>query len=209
MDRKPLDLHTKGKNLKVRGARLYSDIFSPPSVYAAFALILALDLYPILTGLLHSALFGILTSLLPMVYILLKIRSKQLHDIHLSEPGQRTAPYLLGASGAAVSYLILRSIGSNPVFLGFIITVVIGLLSLALINTSWMISAHTASITAVVAVTWVTFGLILALSISPLIISTGLIRYYLKRHSFLEIFSGALLGALIVSLVVVLGLFKL
>ncbi len=208
MDRKPLDLHPEGKDLKIRFARLYSDIFSPPSVYAMFAFVIALSQLPWVTGFLHAALFGAFTSLLPMIYILRQLKSGQIRDIHLSQPGQRTVPYLLSAFGSLVAYLVLRLVGSAPLFLNFIITVIIGLLALALINTRWLISAHTASITAVTAFAGFTFGTPTGLAISPLILSTILIRYYLKRHTFAELLSGVFLGIIIVSGAGVFGFFQ-
>lgn len=208
MDRKPLDLHPGVENTKIRAARLYSDIFSPPSVYAIFAFVLAFTQLPFFTAFLHAAIFSSLTSLLPIIFILIRIRLGQLNDIHLSQPGQRTVPYLLSAFGSLVAYLILRLIGTSPLFLDFILTVIIGLLSLALINSWWMISAHTASITAVAAFTWFAFSPQTALFISPLILTTIFVRYYLRRHTVLELVSGFLLGTFIISGAASLGFFR-
>ena len=208
MSRKPLDLHPGVKSFYIRAARLYSDIFSPPSVYAMFSFVLALTQLPLLTGFIHAVVFSSLTSLLPIIYILIRMKQGQLHDIHLSQPGQRTIPYLLSAFGSLVAYIILRGFGSAPLFLDFILTVVIGLLSLALINTWWMISAHTASITAIVAFTWFAFSPQTALFISPLIVTTILARHYLRRHTLLELVSGFLLGVSIIFGAAGLGFFK-
>ena len=208
MDRKPLDLSPGKGNFKVRAARLYSDVFSPPSVYAIFAFFIAWSHLPFLTGTLHAAIFGTLTALLPMIYILFKINQGQLNDIHLSQPGERTIPYLLSAFGSLIAYLSLRWVGSSMIFLAFILTVITGLLALAAINTKWMISAHTASISAVTAFAGFAFNPNTALAISPLILSTLFIRHYLKRHTLLELISGIVLGILVVSSFAVFGCFR-
>jgi hypothetical protein len=209
MDRKPLDFSPNTGSLGVRAARLYSDFFSPPSIYSIFAFIIAWTHLPFLIGTVHAAIFGVLTALIPMIYLLKKMKQGELDDIHLSQPGERTVPYLLGAIGSLIAYIALRMIGSSTIFLTFILTVITGLTALALINKKWMVSAHTASITAVVSFVGFVFAPKFALIISPLIISTFLIRLYLKRHTFIELFVGVVLGFLVVSGYAALGFLKL
>jgi membrane-associated phospholipid phosphatase len=208
MDRKPLDFYPEGKNLKIRGARLYSDLFSPPSVYAIFAFAVAWYRQPFQKGFLHAAVFGLLTSLVPTIYILVRLRQGKVSDLHLSQPGERTLPYLLGALGAFLAYLALQPAGSTLLFNRFILTVILGLLVLALINTRWMISAHTASITAVTVFAGFYFNLSAGLAITPLVLSTCYIRYYLKRHTMGELLSGIVVGIAVVSGPALLGTFQ-
>jgi len=198
MSRKPLDLNPGGKKLGIRFARIYSDIFSPPSVYAIFAFVIAWSELPFWTGLTHAAIFGILTSLVPLIFLLIQIKRGILDDIHISTSGQRKIPYILGVAGAVSAYVILWFMGTSTLFLTFIIAVVFGLVFLGIINQRWLISAHSASISAVTAFSWFAFDWTIALLLSPLIISTFLIRYYLKRHSIGELVSGTLLGIFVV-----------
>jgi hypothetical protein len=207
MSRDPLDLNPGGKKLGIRFARVYSDIFSPPSVYAIFAFILAWSEFPFWKGTLQAVIFGSLTSLAPLIYLIVQIKLGKLDDIHISTSGQRKIPYILGVAGAVTAYVVLRWVGSSPLFLTFIIAVIIGLCVLGIINQRWLISAHSASISAVTAFSWFAFDWTVALVLSPLIISTVLIRYYLKRHSIGELISGTLLGIFVVSGLALLGLF--
>ena len=208
MNREPLDITPDGNNLGIRIARLYSDFFSPPSVYAIFAFILAWSEFPFWKGTLHAAIFGILTSLSPLVYLIIQIKRGKLDDIHISTSGERKVPYILGVMGAISAYAVLRLVGSSTLFLTFIITVIIGLIALGIINTWWLISAHSASIAAVTAFAGFAFGGTVAVALSPLIFSTVSIRYYLKRHTVEELISGVLLGIIVVLGLAALGLFK-
>jgi hypothetical protein len=206
MIRTPLDSKPGRKSLKVRLARLYSDVFSPPSAYAIFAFILAWSLLPFWEGSLHAAIFGILISLLPLVYILVLLKRGQLSDIHISSPVERRIPYILSIMGAALAYNILKSIGSPELFLDFILTNIFGLGSLAIINARWLISAHTTSITALVFFAGFAFNLKIALLLSPLILATIVVRHYLKRHNYTELVSGVLVGMAVVLIMAILGI---
>ena len=208
MNRKPLDLKPAGENLKIRAARLYSDIFSPPSVYAIFAFIIAWSDLPFWKGSLHAAIFGTLTSLLPLVYIILQLKRGKVSDIHLSKPSERNIPYILSILGAGIAFLGLRTIGSSELFLNFTLIIIIGLSALTIISIRWLISAHTASVTAVTVVAGYVFNGTTALVLSPLILTTFFVRYYLKRHTFGELISGVILGVFVVLGSVGLGLLQ-
>jgi hypothetical protein len=202
MNNHPLDINPSEQKLKIRLARIYSDFFSPPSVYAIFAFVVAWSDLPFWKGTFHAAIFGLLTSLTPLIYIISQMKRGLLEDIHISTSKQRKIPYLLGIVGAVIAYLILWLFSSSTIFLGFILAVIIGLTALGIINQKWLISAHSASIAAVTAFSGYAFNLTTAILLSPLILLTVLIRYFLKRHSIGELLSGVLLGIVVV---VVLG----
>jgi len=198
MIRKPLDSDPGRKSLKIRAARLYSDLLSPPSAFAIFAFIIAWSELPFWEGSLHAAIFGILTSLMPLAYILWLLKQGLLTDIHISSPAERRIPYFLGVLGAVIAYFVMKALGSSDLFLDFILTNIIGLGSLTIINMRWLISAHTASITTIALFAGHAFSISTALLISPLIITTINIRHYLKRHSMGELVSGAVVGMAVV-----------
>jgi membrane-associated phospholipid phosphatase len=208
MRRKPLDINPGVQNLKIRAARLYSDVFSPPSLYAIFAFIVAWSVLPFWIGVLQAATFGLLTSLTPLIYILIQIKQGKIKDLHISSPEERAVPYILGVVGAFLAYVILRVSGSSSLFLDFVLTVIVGLGSLALINSRWLISAHTASITAVITFAGIYLNAKAAVLFSPLILVTAATRYYLKRHTYGELIGGVLLGFTVVMGLTALGFFE-
>ena len=208
MSREPLDKKLGGKNIYVRIGRIYSDIFSPPSLFAIFAFIIAWSDLPFWRGTFHAAIFGVLTSLTPLIYLIIQIKRGKLDDIHISTSDQRVIPYILGVVGASIAYFVLRQIGTSPLFLTFIISVIIGLAVLGILNSWFLISAHSASISAVTTFSFFAFGLTVALALSPLILSTVLVRYFLKRHSIIELTSGVLVGIVVVVSLSFFGLFR-
>lgn len=194
MQRKPLDISTGGTNIKIRAARLYSDVFSPPSASAIFGFILAWSELSFWPGTLHAVIFGSLSSLLPLGYILILLKRGVINDIHLSNAKDRKTPYIIGIFGAILAYVILRWMGTSILFLNYILTNIIGLGFLAMINSRWLISAHTSTISAITTFAGFAFPLPIVIAISPLVILTAIIRFYLKRHTLGELLSGALVG---------------
>jgi hypothetical protein len=207
MIRKPLDSSPQKTTFKVRAARLYSDIFSPPSAFAFFGFILAWSNMSFWKGSLHAVIFGSFSSLLPLAYIIAMLKMGYIDDIHLGTARDRKIPYLLGVIGALIAYGVLKKMGTTMIFLNYILTNIIGLASLGLINTRWLISAHTSTITAIASFSWLAFSPAVALALSPMVLLTIIIRYYLKRHTIKELVSGVLVGICSVLILVLLGLF--
>lgn len=207
MKPKPLDSNPGRTNIKIRAARLYSDAFSPPSAFAIFGFIIAWSELPFWRGSLHAVIFGSLSSLLPLGYILLLLKRGVISDIHLSNSKDRKVPYILGVLGATLAYVVLRAMGSSIIFLNYIITNIIGLASLAIINSRWLISAHTSTISAITTFAGFAFTFSVALALSPLVILTAIIRFYLKRHTIGELISGAIIGIGSVLVLALLGMF--
>jgi general stress protein CsbA len=207
MKRKPLDILKENRTAGIRAARLYSDVFSPPSVYAIFGFVIALVELPAWEGGLHAAVFGILASLLPFLYIVSQMRRGKVGDLHISDPRQRQIPYLLGVLGAGGAYLILRAWGSSPRLLTFVLSDVLALASLGLLNNFFLISAHMTGITLVVLFAGITFGPAVGMGLSPLIGMTFFIRYYLRRHTVVELIAGMLAGGLIFASLFLFGAF--
>lgn len=209
MIRIPLDSNNNHSSIKIKTARLYSDIFSPPSAYAIFAFILALSIMPFWQGFSHAVIFGSLSSLLPLGYIVLLMKKGIINDIHLSNSKDRKIPYILGVLGAVIAYILLRAIGTPVLFQNYVLTNIIGLVLLGIINSRWLISAHTSTITAIITFSGFAFSFPIAAILSPIILLTILIRYYLKRHTIFELVSGVLVGSGSVLLLAFLGMFDL
>ena len=206
MIRQPKDAIPAGQSKGVRAARIFSNIISPPSVYASFAFILAWIEMPFWRGTLQAAIFGVLTSLMPILYIVYLLKTGKIADIHISNPKERHIPYILGILGAAVAFFIIRAMGTSPLFLDFILTNIIGLSTLAIINIRWLISAHVSSITTIAVFSGFAFNLLAGLAIAPIVALTFFVRYYLKRHTLGELISGLIMGASLVFVLAGLGI---
>jgi hypothetical protein len=207
MIRQPKDAYPNGQSKGVRAARIFSNVVSPPSVYAFFAFVLAWTEMPFWRGSIHAAIFGLLTSLMPILYLVYLLRTEKIEDIHISNPGERHIPYILGILGAAAAYFIIRAMGSSQLFLNFILTNIVGLSALALINIRWLISAHVSSITMIAVFSGFAYSLITGLAIAPIVALTFFVRYYLKRHTIGELISGLILGIFLVTILAFIGFF--
>ncbi len=208
MIRKPLDTNPSRSTKRIRVARLYSDIFSPPSAFAMFGFITAWSTMSFWRGSLHAAIFGSLSSLLPLGFIIFQMKQGVIDDIHLGNAEDRKIPYIIGVLGAVIAYFVLSWMDTSRIFLNYILINIIGLISLGIINSRWLISAHTSTITAITTFSGFAFSPQVALGLSPLIIITIIIRYYLKRHTIKELISGFLVGLGSVLVLVALGLFN-
>ena len=191
----PRDGDLSGFSWRVRLARGYSNLFSPPSLYAVYAFVLALQSMPFWRGVLHAALFGVFASLLPVLFIVYLLRRGKVRDLHISSTRERQTPYLVGIAGAAVALGLLRVLESPPLLLGFALSDLLALSALAVFNRFWLVSAHMTGVTLIVTFTGFVFGQISALWLSPLIVITFAVRLYLRRHNPAEMIGGALLGS--------------
>jgi len=203
--RRPLDLHRSDYTGNVRLARIFSNIFSPPSVFAAAGFVTAWVEVPSVGGLLQAAIYGMLASLLPVLYVVYLYKTGQVSDLHMSSTEERTVPYLIGLGGAALAYFGLVQWGNTPLLTTLILIHLTAMAALSLINRWWLISAHVTSITALAAFAGVVGGWHAALWLLPLVALTVGVRHFLKRHTPGEMASGFVLGIAVVAFLKNLG----
>ena len=143
----------------------------------------------------------LLSCILPLTAILILMRRGSITDIHISNPKQRTAPYLYSIVGFAFwPYLLIFTIKA-PLCINIVaIGATVALIAVTIINYWWKISAH---LTALGGFLGGICSLSLYYSILPitliiciLIISLLLMyaRIYLKAHTSAQVVCGYLLG---------------
>jgi hypothetical protein len=163
-----------------------------------FALVVAVSQLPFWHGFFQAAIFGAFTSLFPILFIVYLLKKGKITDLHISNTSERHIPYLVGIAGAVLAYFILRSLGSPPLLLSFVITDMLALAVLAIINVFWLISAHMTSIAIIVVFAGFAFSSAVSLALAPLLALTFYIRLFLKRHTIAQLVAGTLLGGAIV-----------
>lgn len=193
---KPLDTIPNLRRGSVRLARILSDIFSPPSSFAIFAFVLAWVELPFWQGLLQGAIFGFCSSLLPILYILIQLKTGKIEDIHISAQHQRHIPYLIGIAGALLAYGFLSWIDGSPVLLDLAIANIVVLALTALLNIYFLISAHTTAVALIASFSALVYEWWLWLALLPLVILVVVIRKFLRRHTYRELAAGFLVGTL-------------
>ncbi|MCB9450351.1 MAG: hypothetical protein H6672_02870 [Anaerolineaceae bacterium] len=179
-------------------ARLISNVFSPPVVWAVMAFPIALRDAPtqgqaILWGVVYTAL----VCVFPLAYIAWMVHRGKITDIHMKLRKDRLRPFLVSIVCTAIAWWILRLLGAPPVVPQFALFSLVQLTVMAVITLVWQISMHAMSISCAVVAIALLFGLAPALVATPLIPLVGAARLKLHRHTPAQVIAGVVLGALI------------
>jgi hypothetical protein len=94
---KPRDHHAVDRVGMVRVARHFSNVVSPPVMFAVLGLTLALHVLPVLPALLWAAVYGFFVSLAPILFVLYLLRTGRIAELHMSDTRERHLPYLVAA----------------------------------------------------------------------------------------------------------------
>lgn len=201
----PLDFQSDGRSRAVRAARLLSDILSPPAAFAAAGLVMSWLDRPGLAGLAWGALYGFLASLLPVLFVVYSYRTGRVSDMHMSDPQERQAPYLIGLVGAGVAWLLVRQFAGAPLLQGLVLCHIAVMIGLTAWNYLQLISAHIASLAAIALYAGIGIGPVAGLLLAPVVVLMIYVRFYLKRHTRGELVLGLFTGAAAIAVLVVLG----
>jgi hypothetical protein len=195
---------TKGR---VHTARIFSNIVSPPAVFAVLGLALSLAALPLLQAFIWAAIYGFFVSLMPILIVIYFLHTNRIGDLHMNLPQERRIPYLVSVTGAII-YLVLVLIFEAPELLWCLALLsLIALGSLGFINLFWKISIHAASILSATLIAGLVFGPFIALLLSPLVIIVTWVRLYLRRHTVPQVAAGLALGLVIVLALTLIGCF--
>jgi membrane-associated phospholipid phosphatase len=147
------------------------------------------------------------TCLIPLISIgLLSVSSR--FDIKMEKGTDRVIPLIFSSVSFYMGYLILGKLQSFPVFQVFLIASILVQIALLLISLQWKISAHAAAIGGLVGGF---FALSVRLQENPvfilivLILLAGMVctsRLILQKHTNSQVYSGFLLGLLIMGLAI-------
>ncbi|MCA9949590.1 MAG: phosphatase PAP2 family protein [Anaerolineales bacterium] len=204
----PLDHHADNRTGTVRAARLFSNIVSPPVIFAVVGLLLAVNAMPTLPqALFWAALYGFMVSLLPILFVLWLLKTGRVAELHMSNTKERTLPYIVAVLSAAVLYAIVWLIDGPEFMKCLALFNMVTLSILGVINSFWLISFHATAITAAWAIIFLTFGRQASLIVAVLVVLVVIVRLYLKRHTFSQIIAGIALGISSVLLLTEFGCF--
>ena len=146
-------------------------------------------------------------SILPIyLFALYLVRNNRLDSIFASVRWQRTKIYALAVILGVVGFVILLCLKAPPMLLALFVTGFSAVVVFMCINLWWKISLHTAFVAALVTVLVIFYGFIAVVSV-VLIPLVAWARIDAGHHSIAQVFTGALLAALI--LVIVFYLFGL
>lgn len=203
----PLDEAKHNRTGLVRAARLYSNIVSPPTIFAALGLALAWKQLPLLPGFLWAAVYGLLVSLAPILFVLYLLKTGRIKELHMSNTGERHWPYVVAVLCAALGYGLINWFDGPELLRCFSLFNVIELTALGLINIFWLISIHATGAMAAFVIVGLVFGWPASLIVLPLVISVCWVRLYLRRHTPAQVVAGLILGVASVLVLTLLGCF--
>lgn len=198
----PRDFHRQDQTGWVKAARIFSDVVSPPVLFAVLGLAIGLKEMPNWLGFAWAAFYGLLVSLAPILLVLYLLRVGYIKELHMSHTSERHLPYATAVVMAVVAAIGL-GLGGGPVLLRWLAWLnAINLTALGLINLRYLISIHANAVMATFWLTGLLFNWWAALIlVLPLLVGVCFVRLYLKRHTLAQILAGLLLGTVSVWLI--------
>jgi membrane-associated phospholipid phosphatase len=203
----PLDQLIHNRTGLVKFARIYSNVVSPPVMFAVLGLAVALWERPFWPGLAWAAAYGFFISLAPILFVLYWLKTGRISELHMSNTSERHLPYITAVVLAALTFGIFTWFGGPQLMRCLLIFNVIELTALGIINIWWLISIHATGVVAAWLITAFIFGWPASLIVVPFVISVAWVRLYLKRHTPWQVIAGGALGILSVLSLRLIGCF--
>ena len=101
------------------------------------------DQLPLSAWLVSVGTTFILTALIPITAIMIRVRRGKVTDLYITDPAQRTVPYLYTSVGFGFWCYLLAKVLQAPLFIDLVaIGATLALIGVMLINRRWKISAH-------------------------------------------------------------------
>ncbi|MBK8027133.1 MAG: hypothetical protein IPK19_38530 [Chloroflexi bacterium] len=182
--------------MRLKVARIISDVFSPPVVWGVLAFPLAYRAANTLEEALTWALvYTVLVCIIPALYIVVMVALGRITDVHVRVRKQRYVPMALTIICSTLAWVILSLMNASlmPQFALISLIEITVMLAITLV---WQISMHAMSITTAVVVTGVIYGSTPALILFPLIPIVSASRVVLRRHTVAQVIAGGAVGAL-------------
>ncbi|MCA9933402.1 MAG: phosphatase PAP2 family protein [Ardenticatenaceae bacterium] len=205
--KRPLDELRHHRVGAVKAARIYSNVVSPPVIFAVLGLVIALWERPFWPGLIWAAVYGFTISLLPILFVLYLLKTGRIRELHMSNTRERHLPYAIAVLCAALLFAILTLFDGPQTLRCLAIFNMIELAALGIINVYWLISMHATGVMATMVIVWLVFGWQASLVVLPFVISVSWVRLYLKRHTPAQVAAGLALGVASVLMLTPFGCF--
>lgn len=189
----------------IRTARIFSNIISPPTIFATLGLALALFELPFWQGMVWAAIYGFWVSLMPILFVVYLLRKGQISDLHMNTTAERRLPYIVSVIGAIIAYLFIIVFNGPDLLKCLAVFSVVSLAALAIITNFWKISIHTTSMAAATVISYLVFGPLVGFLLVPLLLLVTWVRLYLRRHNLAQVTAGILLGGITAMVIFTLG----
>jgi len=187
--------------MRKRLAKLTSNVLNPFLVSLLVIILLSFKSTSSTSDALKWSLISLALGTLPVFLVIVYLaRNQKLEGIFISTRRQRTKIYLLASICAVVGCVILSYLGAPLVLVATFVAGLSAIVAFMCINLLWKISLHSAFVAASVTILVILYGVIGATT-AVLIPLIGWARIELEHHSLSQVATGALLAALIASVV--------
>lgn len=199
-----------------RIAQILSDVFSP-IVLPAYMMAVAMWMTPLIAmpekaRFVAMGIVVFLTAIVPTATILTLIKLGRVSDVSLSSRSERTLPYLVTIISYLATVIFLKYISTPHWLPAFYLGAAGASVVASIITMRWKISAHGSAVGGFAAgIIWLAMhGLLLVGArwwVCGAILLCGLIgtaRLILKRHTPAQVYAGVALGALAVTVALIL-----
>lgn len=195
---KPRDHFIADRVGGVRLARLFSNVVSPPVMFAVLGLLLALRELPFWPALAWAAVYGFFVSLAPLLFVLYMLHSGRILELHMTNTAERHLPYLVAVLGSLFVLGLVLLFDGPPLLRCLALFNIVTLVILGVINARWLVSFHATAATALATTVGAVFGAASGAALVPLVAIVAAVRLYLRRHTVAQIIGGVLVGFLTV-----------
>lgn len=193
----------------VKAARIFSNVVSPPVMFAILGLAVALWELPSWQGVAWAAFYGFFVSLTPILFVLYLLKTGRIVELHMSDTKERHLPYFLAFLASAFAFGVIVLLDGPNLMRCLTLFNMVELVLLAIINVFTLISFHATAATASMMVVGLVFGWhIAALVVLPFVLALSWVRLYLKRHTPAQVIAGLGLGAISVLGLTLTGCFQ-
>jgi hypothetical protein len=184
-------------------ARLASNLFSPPLVWAAASVTFAFssEAQPA-AALVWSCVYILFITVVPLVYVGWRVRAGRFTDMHLPLRHERNHVFIMAITLAGGNWFALWLLDASPRMLVLAATTMLQLALLAIITHFWQISIHSASFSSLVVAIGALFGVLAAALLIPFLLLVATARLALRRHTRAQVVAGIALGALTIGAVI-------
>lgn len=190
----------------IKQIRLFTHIVSPPVIFAVLGFAVAWTQLPFWQGLAWGTLYGVLISLVPILFVVRLLKTGRITDINMTKQ-ERRIPYFIAGICAVIAAIIIY-FGDGPRYLYHLTLLnIIAITGMGAINLVWQISNHATSVVSATWVSAVVFDRDLLAILLPLAIAVCVARIYLRRHTPSQILAGATLGTIAVLGLLLTGCF--
>jgi len=212
----PRDRNEENRTGLVKFARVFSNVVSPPVMFAILGIVFAFrELTPLLqggrlfwTGMGWAAVYGLLASLGPILVVLYLLKTGRISELHMSNTSERHIPYATAVIFAAIAFGLISWFDGPELLRCLALFNIVELIALALINIYWLISIHTTGIMATFVLIGLVFGWDASLiAVLPFVAAVNWVRLYLKRHTPAQVTAGMVLGVVSVLSLTLVGCF--